>query len=257
MSPRLAFLVWRRNLEVYLRTWFVNFLPPFLEPLLYIAGFGLGVGSLVGNVPVGGGLEIPYARFIAPGMVAVAVMQQAFFECAYGSFIRMYYQKTFDALLATPCTLEDVAAGEIAWGATKALVSAAIMLPILAAFGLIAMPGSLWMLPAALLAGWAFAAGAFCLAAVVPNIDTFNLPMFLLIMPMFALGETFFPLPESGWMHAVGPWLPLTPLSRLCRSASLGTLAPLHALGVLLLYSLAALLLSMLGTRWMRRRLIP
>ena len=127
MNPRMAFLVWHRNLEVYLRTWFLNFLPPFLEPLLYIAGVGMGVGALVGDVPVGGpgGMQISYARFIAPGMVAVAVMQQAFFECSFGSFIRMYYQKTFDALLATPCTLEDVAAGEIAWGATKALISAA------------------------------------------------------------------------------------------------------------------------------------
>ena len=252
MRPRLACLVWRRNLEVYLRTWFVNFLPPFLEPLLYVAGFGMGVGALVGEVR-----GVPYATFIAPGMVAVAVMQQAFFECSYGSFIRMYYQKTFDALLATPCALEDVAAGEIAWGATKALISAAIMLPLLAGFGLIGMPGGLWMLPAAAAAGWAFSALAFCIAARVPHIDTFNLPMFLFIMPMFALGETFFPLPATGWMHAVGPWMPLTHLSRLCREASLGTLDPLHALLVLAGFSAAGLLLGVLGTRWMRRRLIP
>ena len=256
MRRRLVYLVWRRNLEVYLRTWFVNFLPPFLEPLLYIAGFGMGVGALVGKVSVSG-QDVPYARFIAPGMVAVAIMQQAFFECSYGSFIRMYYQKTFDALLATPCALEDVAAGEIAWGATKALISAAIMLPLLAGFGLIGMPGGLWLLPAALAAGWAFAALAFCLAALVPHIDTFNLPMFLFIMPMFALGETFFPLPESGWMHAVGPWMPLTHLSRLCRQAALGTLDPGHALIVLAGFCTAGFLLSLLGTRWMRRRLIP
>ena len=256
MSPRvtLAYLVWRRNLTVYLRTWFVNFLPPFLEPLLYVAGFGLGMGALMKDGLVQG---VPYPRFIAPGMVAVAVMQQAFFECSYGSFIRMYYQKTFDALLATPCSLEDVAAGEIAWGATKALISAVIMLPLLAAFGLIGLPGGLWLLPAALAAGWAFAAGAFCIASVVPHIDAFNLPMFLLIMPMFALGETFFPLPPSGWMHAVGPWLPLTPLSRLCRDAALGRLDPVHALLVLAGFAGAGLILSLLGTRWMRRRLIP
>ena len=254
MSPRLAYLVWRRNLAVYLKTWLVNFLPPFLEPLIYLTGFGFGVGALMKDGRVQG---VPYANFIAPGMVAVAVMQQAFFECSYGSFIRMYYQKTFDALLATPCTLEDVAAGEMAWGATKALISAAIMLPILAAFGLLGLPGSLWMLPAALLAGWAFSALAFCVAARVPHIDAFNLPMFLFIMPMFALGETFFPLPASGWMQAVGNWMPLTHLSRLCRAASLGQLDPSHALLVLGGFAAAGLLLSLVGTRWMRRRLIP
>jgi len=35
----------------------------------------------------------------------------------------MYYQKTFDAMLATPLSLEEVITGEIVWGATKSLIA--------------------------------------------------------------------------------------------------------------------------------------
>ena len=251
-----AYLIWRRNADVYLKPWILNFLPPFLEPVLYVAIFGAGIGALVRSVPVSG-REIPYLLFISPGMISVAIMQQAFSECTYGTFIRMYYQKTFDAITATPCSLEDVVAGEIAWGATKAVISTAIMLPLLAAFGLIQMPSSLWFLPLSLLAGWFFAAFALCIAALVPQIDAFNLPMFLLFMPMFALSETFFPLPLSGWMRMVGNALPLTHVSRIGRAAALGQISLQASWPGLVTLAILALVLSFLGAYLMRRRLIP
>lgn len=251
-----ARLVWQRNAEVYLRTWFLNLLPPLLEPLLYIAAFGVGMGALVRTIPVGG-LDVPYRLYVAPGMIAVAIMQQAYFEGTFGSFIRMYYQKTFDAIVATPCSLEDVVAGEIAWAATKAVGAAALMLAALWPFGLVSMPSSLWILPLAALAGWFFASGGFCIAALVPQIDAFNLPMFLLIMPMFALSETFFPLPASGWMRTLGSLLPLTQVSRMARAAALGLSLPASSLPALAALAAGSILFSWLGLRLMRRRLIP
>lgn len=45
---RLFWRVWQRNLTVYRESWQVNFVPPLLEPLLYLLAFGVGLGGLVG-----------------------------------------------------------------------------------------------------------------------------------------------------------------------------------------------------------------
>ena len=70
-------------------------------------------------------------------------MNNAFFENTYGSFIRMYYQKTFDAMMATPLSVNDIITGEIIWGATKSLIATVIMMTVISLFGLIHYPEGL------------------------------------------------------------------------------------------------------------------
>ena len=132
---RRAWKVWYQNMVVFTRTWQVNFFPPLVEALLYLFAIGLGIGSYVKEIDC-----VPYLTFIAPAILAIAVMNSAFFECTYGSYVRMYYQKSFDAMIATPLSIEDVIAGELLWGATRSVIYVFIMLPVLAAFGVISCP---------------------------------------------------------------------------------------------------------------------
>src|SRR5690606_12771119 len=118
-----AWQVWMRDLEVYRTTWKTNFLPPLLEPVLYVLAFGVGMGRLVGDIEYQGAV-LSYLQFMFPGVIAVAVMFWAFFETTYASFIRMYYQKTFEAIVATPLQAEDLIAGEWLWGASKSVIAA-------------------------------------------------------------------------------------------------------------------------------------
>jgi len=186
---RRAVMVWRRNLEVFVRTWKVNFFPPFIEAFLYLFAIGLGIGTYVGAID-----GIPYVNYIAPAILAIAVMNSAFFECTYGSYVRMYYQKSFDAMIATPLSIEDVIAGEILWGATRSVMYVTIMLPVLAAFGVISFPASLLAIPLAFLGGLMFAGIGMCFTSITPGIDTLNYPAFLFITPMTLFSGTFFPL---------------------------------------------------------------
>jgi lipooligosaccharide transport system permease protein len=186
---RRAWMVWHRNLTVFTRTWQVNFFPPLVEALLYLFAIGMGIGSYVKEI---GG--VPYVTFIAPAILAIAVMNSAFFECTYGSYVRMYYQKSFDAMIATPLSIEDVIAGEILWGATRSVIYVVIMLPVLAAFGVVSLPASLLAIPLAFLGGLMFAGIAMCFTAITPSIDTLNYPSFLFITPMSLFSGTFFPL---------------------------------------------------------------
>ena len=145
--------VWERNLVVYQKIWKVNFITPLLEPLFYILAFGLGFSGLIGTVHYAD-LALSYTAFIAPALVATAVMWNAFFETTYGSFVRMYYQKTFDGMLSTPLSLEEIIIAEIVWSATKAVGAAAVMLLVLGVLGYVRFPLGLLLIPVALLAEW-------------------------------------------------------------------------------------------------------
>ncbi|HEY9669031.1 MAG TPA: ABC transporter, partial [Coleofasciculaceae cyanobacterium] len=111
VTPWGVYSVWHRHARVYQKTWLVNSLLPISEPLLYLVAFGYGLTPLVGDVPYNGE-TIPYLKFIAPGMIAIGVLFQSFFEGAFGSFFRLNYQKTWQALLTAPLNFTEVFLGD-------------------------------------------------------------------------------------------------------------------------------------------------
>ncbi|MFZ0132465.1 MAG: ABC transporter permease [Desulfobacterales bacterium] len=247
--------VWERNIVVYRRIWKVNFITPLLEPLFYILAFGLGFSGLVGTVYYDG-LALSYTAFIAPALVATAVMWNAFFETTYGSFVRMYYQKTFDGMLATPLSLEEVIIAEIVWSATKAVAAAAIMLLVLGVLGYVRLPLGLLLIPMALLGGLAFGAVGMFFTGILPSIDMFNLPIFLFVTPMFLFSGTFFPVSNlPAWAQPAALAFPLYHLTELARCFSLGAYETPPVLSILYLL-LFFLIFGVLALGAMRRRLI-
>lgn len=190
--PRLTssvWKVWQRNFDAFQNTLIINFLPSILEPIIYLIAFGFGLGEFVSSIQ-----GQRYLDFIAPALVAITIMEGSFFECTFSSFTRMFYQKTFDAIVATPLSIEEVVAGELLWGATRSTINAAIVLTIITALGLVSSTLFLLAVPLAFLCGLMFASIAMCFTAIAPNIDFFNFADFLFLTPMFFLSGTFFPL---------------------------------------------------------------
>jgi lipooligosaccharide transport system permease protein len=204
-----------------MKTWKVNFFPPLLEPIFYLVAMGYGLGSFV--QPIEG---LPYIQFIAPALISISIMYSSFFECTYGSFVRMYFQKTFDAIIATPISIEEVIAGELLWGATRSIVSSTIVLAVVAAFGLISSPLFILIPLVAFLGGLMFSSMAMVFTSLAPSIDFFNYPGFLFITPMFLLSGTFFPLTSlPPFMQVFAKaFLPLTHVVDLSRGLIIGNL---------------------------------
>ena len=220
-------MVWRRNFDVFTKTIAVNFIPSLLEPILVFARVWLWTGWFIPSIR-----GQSYIAFIAPALVAISVMNGSFFECTFASFVRMYFQKTFDAIVATPVSVEEVVAGELLWGATRATINTTIVLAVVAAFGLISSPLFLLVIPFAFFGGLMFASIAMCFTSVAPNIDFFNFPSFLFLTPMFFLCGTFFPLTSlpiaaQGTAMAV---LPLTQVVNITRGLVSGKLEPILGL---------------------------
>jgi len=247
--------VWQRNFTVYRQTWKISFIPPLLEPLFYLLAFGVGLSILVGTIAYGGS-EISYTTFIAPALLAINMMNNAFYENMYGSFVRMFYQKTFDAMMATPLSLAEIITGEIVWGATKSVIATTIMLGVISAFGLIQYPEGLLIIPLAFIGGIAFGSMGMVFTGIVPNIELFNLPIFLFITPMFLFSGTFFPVENLPlWAQNLAVLLPLTHLVNLTRSLSLGVFNTSLLTGIVYLI-IMCLVLFPLAIHTMHRRLI-
>ena len=241
--PRLSYrvwLVWRRNLDVFLKTIKVNFLPSLLEPIIYLVAFGFGLGGFIPNIN-----GQPYIYFLAPALVAIAIMNGSFFECTFASFVRMYYQKTFDAIVATPINVEEVVAGELLWGATRSMINATIVLAVIAIFGLVVSPLFLLVPLIAFFGGLLFAAIAMSFTAIAPNIDFFNYPSFLFITPMLFLAGTFFPLTSSSLPSSIQvvamAILPLTHVVNVTRGVIAGNVEPILGFNPALLITISVL----------------
>jgi len=247
--------VWQRNFTVYQKIWKISFIPPLFEPLFYLLAFGLGLGTLVGKISYHG-TQVSYLAFIAPALIAVNIMNNSFFENTYASFVRMYHQKTFDAMLATPLSIDEIITGEIIWGATKSLIGTVIMLAVISLFGLIRYPSGLLIIPLAFLGGIAFGSLGMYFTGITPTIDMFNLPIFLFVTPMFLFSGTFFPIDNlPAWAQVVAQFLPLTHLVNLVRAFGFGTVDArlLWSAAYLFIFSIVFFPLALLK---MRKRLI-
>jgi lipooligosaccharide transport system permease protein len=218
---RRTFEVWRRNAKVFMKTYRVNFIPPIVEPILYFAAFGFGLGAFVGTID-----GVPFRKFLAPALIGITIMNASFFECTYSSFVRMYFQRTFDAIIATPLNVEEVITGEMLWGATRSVISASIMLVVITVFGLATYPLALLAIPLAFLGGLMFAAFGMCFTAITPRIDTLNYPTSLFITPMFLVSGTFFPLSSlpNGVQTFANLFVPLVPVVKISRALTIGKL---------------------------------
>lgn len=248
---RKSWKVWHRDKDVFMKTYKTNFIPPFLEPILYFLALGFGLGIFIRQVD-----GVSYAQYIAPGLISISIMYSAFFECTYGSFVRMYYQKTFDAVVATPLTMDEVIAGDILWGATKSLINGSIVTVIIVLLGFASFPYVLLIPPIAFFGGLMFASLAMLFTSIVPNIDSFNYPVFLLITPMFLFSGTFFPLsilPVAG--QGLAYFLPLTHIVLLTRGIAYGALSieMLISIGYIALFSTIFFIFSI---KLMKKRLI-
>lgn len=197
-----------RNALAYRRSWYV-FVAGFAEPLLYLLSIGVGVGALVGEVPVGGGRTVPYQVFVAPGMLAASAMNGAVFDATFNFFVKYKYAKTYDAVLATPLGVRDVAIGETTWALLRGAIYATAFLATMVALGLVTSWWALLAVPAAVLIGFAFAGAGLAATTWMRSFIDFDY-VTLAIVPLFLFSATFFPLDR--YPDALGWVVRLTPL---------------------------------------------
>jgi len=242
--------MWQRNRDVFLRLWRTEAPGMVAEPIFVLLAMGLGLGAYVGLIG-----DQKYIEFVAPGIIASYGLFAASFECTYGSFFRMEERKTYDAIIATPLSVEDVITGEIFWGATRAFITGSVILAVAAAFQLVHSPWALLIPLLSFLGGLMFASIAIFFTSLVPSFYSFNYYFTLFITPMFFFSGVFFPLSSFPKVVQTISWIaPLTPVVRISRALFWGEFHPdlLLALVIIIAYTIIFFSISQVT---MRRRL--
>jgi lipooligosaccharide transport system permease protein len=250
MKIKRAFRVWQRHLTVYTKLYKSSIALNFVEPVLYLAALGLGLGAFVKEIN-----GVPYIKFIAPGIIASSSMFAAIYECTYGTYVRMTYQKTFDAILSTPVNIDDLVAGELMWGATKSLLYGTIIIIVISIFRLVDSPDIILAVPVLFITGLIFAEISIIFTDIVQGIDTFNYFYTLFMTPMFLFSGIFFPLDTlPPVVSKIAFFTPLYHLVNICRAFSSGQLAP--TIGDIAWVFVAVVLLAPYTFRLMRKRIV-
>jgi lipooligosaccharide transport system permease protein len=243
--------VWRRNFLVWRKLAITSMLGNLADPMLYMLGLGFGLGSLLPEVN-----GIPYITFLAAGTVCYSTMNSATFEALYAAFSRLHIQKTWDAILNTPMSLDDIVLAEAVWAASKSLLSGMAILAIIWALGLSHSLLTLWIIPLTVLIGLTFGSLGLVMTALAPSYDFFLYYFTLVITPMVLLCGVFFPVAQlPPLLQNVSAALPLTHAIDLVRSLVTGQTphwAWLH-IGVLAAYAAGGFYLALVLTR---RRLL-
>ncbi len=250
MRVKRAFRVWQRNFTVYTKLYKSSIALNFVEPIFYLIALGFGLGAFVKEIN-----GVPYIKFIAPGIIASSSMFATTSECTYGTYVRMTYQKTFDAILATPVNINDLVAGELMWGATKSILYGTIIMAVMSVFGLIDSPTIILAVPLLFISGLIFAVIAVIVTAIVPGIDSFSYYFTIVITPMFLFSGIFFPLDNlPPIVSKIAFFLPLYHLVNICRSFSSGLLH-IAIWDIVWIFAVTALLMPY-PFRLMRKRIV-
>jgi lipooligosaccharide transport system permease protein len=229
----------------------VVFVTGFAEPVLYLFSIGIGVGRLIDSFQLDGKV-VPYAAFVAPGMMAAASMNGALLDATFGIFFRLRYDKVYEGVLATPMRPVDIARGELAWSLLRASVYSAGFLCVMVAMGLVSSWWAVLAWPATWLIGFAFAGAGMAVTTFMTSWQDFDYVQ-LAVVPMFLFSATFFPVTA---FHGALRWVvEVTPLYRgvaLVRALTTGTVSPDSLWSVAYLLTMGSLGLAVASRRFER-----
>jgi lipooligosaccharide transport system permease protein len=190
----------------------------FFEPVFYLLSLGLGLGSYIGAVH-DGGHAIPYAAYIAPGLLAVSAMNGAIYDSTWNVFFKMHFGKLYEGMLATSLGPLDVALGEILLALLRGGVYATGFLIVMQLLGLNLSWTAILAIPAVLLIAFGFASLGMAITSYLKTFQQMDWINFALL-PMFLLSATFYPLsvypvPIQWFIQALPLWQAVDMLRQL------------------------------------------
>lgn len=217
------------------------------EPILYLLALGVGVGALVGRVP---GVDVPYAAFVAPALLATAMMNSALEETTQTVYGKLAFDRYYHSLLVTPVTTRGMVAGELLWAVLRALITGVGFLAVIVVFGLARSPLVILAVPAGLLTAFAFGAAGLAAAAYARGWHSFQYVQ-LVMLPMFLFATTFYPVTVyTDWVRVLVEALPLYHAIELSRGLALGEVGPGLLLNAAYLLVFGGVMLAVAQARW-------
>lgn len=243
--------VWNKEFTLFKRYWASTTFSSVVQPTIYLLAFGLGVGTLVETVD-----GIPYVEYVGTGTVATAVLFASAFPGMFATFVRRVFQRSYDAVLAAPVSVDELVTAEGSWLAAKAGVYGTVPLVVTFFFGLSPSWGMLTVPFIGFLTGLGFAFFGMWVSSVVKTIDSFTYVTSAVLTPLFLVAGTFFPITNlPPGLQLLAQFNPLYHCVQLVRDASFGWRWP-EDLGHVMFLAAFAVAMWLLAIRGLRAKLV-
>lgn len=220
-----------RNVMAYRHGW-VIVASGALEPLFYLLGVRVGIGRLVGDLPGPGGRPVDYVAFVAPALLASSAMNGVTYDTTFNFFYKLRYAKTFDSMLVTPLSVNDIAMGELSWALIRSMIQSVLFILVMVGMGLMDSGWAVLALPAAMLIGVAFGGLGLAVTTHFTSWVDFD-KIQVAVIPMFLFSATFYPLSSYAeplrWVVQLTPLYHGVALMRALCLGQVGLSTPVHA----------------------------
>ncbi len=204
------FPLYQKVLRQESQSWIAETLTTLAVPLSFFLAFGLGLRGYISNVN-----GVPYLVFLAPGLISLTIMLEAYRTGAWGLWLDRWYQKMINEYRIKPITTSDIIIGEILGGFTVALFKGAIVTLVLLILAPVSVhwkylgPYLFYMFPGSIL----FTCIGTMVGTMFRKPDQIAQIQTIVITPLLYLGGLFFPIqafPAS--ILPIITWLPTTAL---------------------------------------------
>ncbi|GFZ76286.1 ABC transporter permease [Nesterenkonia alkaliphila] len=190
--------VFTRGLSAIRNNRGIIFISGFLEPVLFLTSFGLGVSPMISGIEaeqagLAGQDTISYAAFIAPALLAVSAMNGAVFDSTWNVFFKLKITKLYQTMMQTSLGPVDVAIGEICLALFRGGIYALGFLGVLMAAGLVSPLSAVLMWITAMFIALGFACIGMALTSFMKRFQQMDWMMMVLV-PMFLFSATLFPI---------------------------------------------------------------
>jgi ABC-2 type transport system permease protein len=205
-DARAVFVVWKRELIRFGRSR-LRIITGLAQPVIYLFVLGTGLSSIV---PSSTGSDFNYRTFMFPGVLAMTILFTSIF-----SAVSIVWDREFGFLremLVAPVRRSALVTGKCLGGASVATAQGALMLVFA---GLVGVPYSPALIVALLLlmALTAFVLNALgiVIASRMQQVESFQIVMQFVVLPMFFLSGALFPLNQlPHWLSVLTRLDPLT-----------------------------------------------
>jgi ABC-2 type transport system permease protein len=240
------YAIWLREFKVYLREK-ERAVASFISPLLWIFGFGIGLGA---SVSIAG---TSYQLFILPGVIAMSILFTSVF---YGIYV--IWDRKLDFLkevLVSPTSRTYVFIGKMLGGVTDAMIQTSMLFIIAVVMGISFTPYSFLVSVAAIFMIAACMTGlGLIFGAILSSIESFQLISQFVIWPLFFFSGALFPLENlPPWLSSITYFDPITYGVDALRGTMLGMAKfPFYIdFGAMLLFLAATVVIGSLAFRRM------
>jgi ABC-2 type transport system permease protein len=176
----------RREVARILRIWGQTLVPSAITMTLYFMIFGSLIGRRIGQM---GGFD--YMDFIVPGLVMMAIIQNAYGNIS-SSFFGAKFGRHVEELLVSPLPNWVILLGYVAGAVLRGLLVGIIVLAIAMCFTKVRIPHPLVTLSTVLLAATVFALAGFVNAVYAKKFDDIAIVPTFVLTPLTYLGGVFY-----------------------------------------------------------------